>query len=206
MNLKNNEFLMLVVAFLLGYFAHRILKGCRLVEGNETDDEIYKCSAKFSVLDEINEFKEENDNDMTGTEKFLQVIPDWCKSLNQKNCESSDSALPCPGERSNDKGSHFCQKNPDRRKLLKSLGPLNPNEYCSWTNAKQRAIDEQLEVLKNAGCKMDAKINEDTASDYFNACMVDSKQNPTYCLRILADECGASIDYVNAMIKKIDPV
>ena len=31
---KNNEVLMLVVAFLLGYFANRMLKGCRLVEGN----------------------------------------------------------------------------------------------------------------------------------------------------------------------------
>ena len=38
MNLKNNEFLMLVVAFLLGYFANRILKGCRTVEGIDNED------------------------------------------------------------------------------------------------------------------------------------------------------------------------
>ena len=44
MNLKNNEFLMLVVAFLLGYFAHRILKGCRLLEGIENGQEtVDKC-------------------------------------------------------------------------------------------------------------------------------------------------------------------
>ena len=37
MNLKNDEFLMLVVAFLMGYFANRILKGCRLLEGIENE-------------------------------------------------------------------------------------------------------------------------------------------------------------------------
>jgi len=44
MNLKNNEFLMLVVAFLLGYFAHRILKGCQIVEGQS--EEKVTCSDK----------------------------------------------------------------------------------------------------------------------------------------------------------------
>jgi hypothetical protein len=33
MDFKNNDFLMLVVAFLLGYFAHQIMKGCQIVEG-----------------------------------------------------------------------------------------------------------------------------------------------------------------------------
>ena len=32
-NFKKDDILMLVVAFLLGYFAHRILKGCQIVEG-----------------------------------------------------------------------------------------------------------------------------------------------------------------------------
>ena len=39
MNLKNDELLMLIVAFLLGYFANRILKGCRTVEGYRTEHE-----------------------------------------------------------------------------------------------------------------------------------------------------------------------
>jgi len=34
-NFKKDDILMLVVAFLLGYFAHRILKGCQTVEGAE---------------------------------------------------------------------------------------------------------------------------------------------------------------------------
>ena len=48
MNLKNNEFLMLVVAFLLGYFANRILKGCRTVEGIDNEDK--KLTEKKIIL------------------------------------------------------------------------------------------------------------------------------------------------------------
>ena len=33
MNFKNNELLLLVVAFILGYFFKEIMKGCNLVEG-----------------------------------------------------------------------------------------------------------------------------------------------------------------------------
>tara|TARA_B100000768_G_scaffold171880_1_gene179579 strand:+ start:240 stop:383 length:144 start_codon:yes stop_codon:yes gene_type:complete len=33
MNFKNSEFLLLVVAFLVGYFFQEIMKGCNFVEG-----------------------------------------------------------------------------------------------------------------------------------------------------------------------------
>jgi hypothetical protein len=36
---KNNQVLLLVVAFLVGFFFHKILKGCNIVEGaSESDD------------------------------------------------------------------------------------------------------------------------------------------------------------------------
>ena len=34
MNFKNDRVLMLVVAFFLGFYAHQILKGCNVIEGN----------------------------------------------------------------------------------------------------------------------------------------------------------------------------
>ena len=35
MNFKNSEFLMLVAAFLLGYFVQEMMKGCQVMEGLE---------------------------------------------------------------------------------------------------------------------------------------------------------------------------
>ena len=35
MNFKNNQVLLLLVAFLVGFFFHKILKGCHIVEGQE---------------------------------------------------------------------------------------------------------------------------------------------------------------------------
>ena len=37
MNFKNSEFLMLVAAFLLGYFFQEMMKGCQVVEGLPSD-------------------------------------------------------------------------------------------------------------------------------------------------------------------------
>jgi hypothetical protein len=56
MNLKNNEFLMLVVAFLLGYFAHQIMKGCRLVEGAENsgvEDRVYILEEEYKISQKL---------------------------------------------------------------------------------------------------------------------------------------------------------
>ena len=37
MNFKNDQVLMLVVAFFLGFYAHQILKGCNVIEGSNTN-------------------------------------------------------------------------------------------------------------------------------------------------------------------------
>ena len=37
MNFKNDQVLMLVVAFFLGFYAHQILKGCNVIEGQNNN-------------------------------------------------------------------------------------------------------------------------------------------------------------------------
>ena len=37
MNFKNSDFLMLLVAFLVGYFFQEMMKGCQIVEGSSSD-------------------------------------------------------------------------------------------------------------------------------------------------------------------------
>tara|TARA_Y100000389_G_C17015162_1_gene296085 strand:+ start:203 stop:496 length:294 start_codon:yes stop_codon:yes gene_type:complete len=54
-NFKQNDILMLVVAFLLGYFAHQILKGCQIVEGAEV----------MSTVDMMDEMESKNCNYVT---------------------------------------------------------------------------------------------------------------------------------------------
>ena len=43
MNFKNSEFLMLVAAFLLGYFFQEMMKGCQVVEGGPATSSPGKC-------------------------------------------------------------------------------------------------------------------------------------------------------------------
>ena len=69
MNLTNDKILMLVVAFLLGYFANRILKGCRTVEG--IDNKEIRLN---KWLDNIPEFKC-NDLEKIAREKIVATPP-----------------------------------------------------------------------------------------------------------------------------------
>jgi len=83
MNLKNDEFLMLVVAFLLGYFAHRILKGCRLLEGIENGQETQDDLHGSCVNDFYNKCSKDGDfyNDMELRNKCDNEVPIACPRL-----------------------------------------------------------------------------------------------------------------------------
>jgi len=54
MNFKDSEFLLLVVAFLVGYFFRTIMKGCNVVEGVEDiDDQDNSIETRVSDLETL---------------------------------------------------------------------------------------------------------------------------------------------------------
>jgi len=72
-NFKKDDILMLVVAFLLGYFAHRILKGCQIVEGADTTDNGDR-SSKWKLW--INALDQVNINSSEHQDKYDSLLKD----------------------------------------------------------------------------------------------------------------------------------
>jgi len=144
MNLKNNDLLMLVAAFLVGYFFHKIMKGCNLVEGidlhqpytthaerQETDVTTVKLGDKHDRID----FIKHNPTGRTPT----------CDEYEE------ESEARCPGG-----CKHSVKKLLDKGKLTaKAKAATTGKEMCPLMNSDINVGDGGWDSNNNRICTKD---------------------------------------------------
>ena len=91
-NFKKDDILMLVVAFLLGYFAHRILKGCQIVEGAENEKNEKKC------VDKLGDYKTALQTEMDEKIEIATLATQYmtenkCDMIITSGCEFDEESL-----------------------------------------------------------------------------------------------------------------
>jgi hypothetical protein len=149
MNFKNNKVLLLVVAFLAGFFFHKILKGCHIVEGQEnpptaSDDTEYEVSVSIENV---------TDNEETTTHMERMLKPSDFKQMRPAGVVTAKAI------------SEICNAKHSYPKIRLNNG-LCQNEMFNASIAKHTCIEENMTHFKNNNTICTLEFVDNPGYDY----------------------------------------